>query len=170
MQKTRKNGTRDIIITAFFIALASAIQIAKNYLLPGVEFVTLVIFIAGNEFGAAVGFLVGALTPLAYSLFLGMSPVIFFVASAFAVQGAIASFIRTENRIYLALVGVAYALAFDIWTNLGFALVYRVPLQIAFLHPLTLQIMLVHLIFNALIFGIVLMPIKNIIHARRVLK
>jgi hypothetical protein len=165
--------TVDLTVTATLIAIAVAVQVAKagvSVLFPGIELVTLTVFIAGFSFNRWIGLAVGLLTPAIYSIFLGFHPVVFSVIAAYGFLGFAAPYMRTENRALLGITGFTFALLFDIWTNAWFAILYRVELLVAFFNPLTLQIMASHIMFNSLIFALVVLPVDEAIQGRKRLK
>lgn len=124
------NVNKQIILSALFVALA----VAMGYLfllIPNVEMISAVVFIAGVMVGPLFGMLVGLTAEFIFSFFnpmgAAMPPLLFAQVISFALIGLVGGLVsRPANRLWrTALVygvcGFALTLFYDVLTTLSFA-------------------------------------------------
>ena len=118
----RKIGTRRLVLTAAFVALAS-IGRAICSPLPGVNPVTAITIFAAIYMGSETGFMVGAFSALISNIFAGMGVWTPFQMFAWGLIGTFAGLFSKQlinNKIklcvYAFFAGIFYSLIMDIWT------------------------------------------------------
>lgn len=118
----RKIGTRRLVLTAAFVALASIGRVICSPL-PGVNPVTAITIFAAIYIGSETGFMVGAFSALISNMFAGMGVWTPFQMFAWGLIGTFAGLFSKQlinNKIklcvYAFFAGIFYSLIMDIWT------------------------------------------------------
>jgi energy-coupling factor transport system substrate-specific component len=118
----RKIGTRRLVLTAAFVALASIGRVICSPL-PGVNPVTAITIFAAIYMGSETGFMVGAFSALISNMFAGMGVWTPFQMFAWGLIGTFAGLFSKQlinNKIklcvYALFAGIFYSLIMDIWT------------------------------------------------------
>lgn len=118
----RKIGTRRLVLTAAFVALASIGRVICSPL-PGVNPVTAITIFAAIYMGSETGFMVGAFSALISNMFAGMGVWTPFQMFAWGLIGTFAGLFSKQlinNKIklcvYAFFAGIFYSLIMDIWT------------------------------------------------------
>lgn len=118
----RKIGTRRLVLTAAFVALASIGRVICSPL-PGVNPVTAITIFAAIYMGSETGFMVGAFSALISNMFAGMGVWTPFQMFAWGLIGTFAGLFSKQlinNKIKLCVYaffsGIFYSLIMDIWT------------------------------------------------------
>ena len=118
----RKIGTRRLVLTAAFVALASIGRVICSPL-PGVNPVTAITIFVAIYMGSETGFMVGAFSALISNMFAGMGVWTPFQMFAWGLIGTFAGLLSKQlinNKIklcvYAFFAGIFYSLIMDIWT------------------------------------------------------
>ncbi len=180
-------NSKQASITAVMSALAIVVAYSRGLALstlPGVfELMTVMIFIAGFCFGAAVGVSVGVISLSIYMLvpypfahpaawLYTISPVLLIVMAGlgalFGLAGAFTSrFLKPAGwgrfSLSLGVIGFALTLIYDLTSSLGFALAYQTdPVQTIYLTFVPLYYPwppIIHTVTNTIIFAVLAPPI-----------
>jgi hypothetical protein len=180
-------NSKQVAITAVMSALAIVIAYSRGLALstlPGVfELMTVMIFIAGFCFGAAVGVSVGVISLSIYMLvpypfahpaawLYTISPILLLVMAAlgalFGVAGSLSSrFLKPAGwgrfSLSLAVIGFALTLTYDLVSSLGFAIAYQLDLiqtiSLTFVPLYYAWPPIIHTVTNTIIFAVLAPPI-----------
>lgn len=171
-----ENQLRGYVLTAMFAGVGAA----AGYLLmviPNVEAITSVAFIAGYTIGFKRGILAAVITALLYfglnpqgGLFppLLMAQIIGLTAAP--VAGASLRIFRTQgvyNRLYLGFSALVVTLWYDLLTNLSFPLVAGFDTRGVLTWLIAgIPASLLHIATNIIIFILIIPPILNLINRR----
>jgi hypothetical protein len=156
----------EISIIAILSATAISIAFVRSWA-PNIEATSLITFTSGFVLGSRIGGLVGGFTEAVSSLFnpLGPAPMPIFVGQVGCmmligvVGGVMGRFsdgteTSTLNRsLMMGAAGLYLTIIYDLVTNLGFALSYGTPYEIALIAGLAF--MIIHVSTNTLFFGAV---------------
>ena len=174
-----RNG---IAVRVALIAVLAAMAIGGNYALsaiPNVELSSVMVFLSGFLFGSFIGAFVGFISMSIYQLWnpwgafippIGVA-VIGCAIIIGIVGGVIGSALRRlaypDNRWFLlpCLFGILLTLFFDLVTNFAYSVSFGVPFIIAI--GTGLPFMVVHIVSNALLFGLLTQPVTRAVHHLR---
>ena len=120
----RKTGSRRMVLTAVFIAMATAGR-AIFSALPGVNPITAVTVLAAIYLGGETGFMIGSFSALLSNFFAGQGVWTPFQMFAWGMTGMIAGLLmkrlaghRLRTCAYAFFAGVIYSFIMDVWTVL----------------------------------------------------
>jgi len=161
------------------IAILTALSIGTNYAMISfynVKFMNLIVFVAGFCFGPLVGAFVGILSwsvygvinPMGFSLHIWLATM--FAESVYGIIGGLARKPLTESFAgtvreqlvlcaFFGLLGVFMTLFYDVVTNVVFGYVSNSSILVTIL--LGVPFSMIHVISNALFFGVVCVPAIN---------
>lgn len=172
-------NTRNLAV----IAILAALSIGTNYAmisLYNIKLMDLIVFIGGFCFGPLVGALIGitswvvygTLNPLGFSMHIWLATM--FSESIYGVVGglvrkALSSYEiasppreRINTYVFFGSVGVLLTFAYDVITNIVFGYVVDIPLLFAIVSGFV-PFGLIHVISNAVFFGLGCVPAINAI-------
>lgn len=172
MQKTRK---------ALLASLLISVTVAFGYALagvPNVELMTLSVFVAGYLLGGRLGVVVGAVSIAAHSLFNPMGAALPPLLIAQIIGFAIVGFAGTIGRLIVArrprwlgivlsgVLGFAVTFVYDVLTNVG--AFYSItgagaPASLVTFVVAGMAFMVMHLVWNTVLFLVVLTPVLNVL-------
>jgi hypothetical protein len=166
-------NARQISLLSILTALCLAVQLLPRP--PNVEFTSLIVFTTGVIFGGFAGIMLGSLVMIVNGFIssygfagivipfqiLGMSLIglIGGLFKKFANDGAV------QLCIKAAMFGALLTLAYDFITNVGYAIMFSLPITLVLIWGLTFS--LIHMVSNAIIFGSMMVPLSRI--SRRML-
>jgi len=169
--KFRKKGANAIAMRGMYIALVIGSGYAL-FMIPWIEFVSVLVYSAGYIFGRRDGAAVGMLSMGIYAFFnpIGASPIPLY-ATQVAGMGIIgfaggcmsmtkAPFIRRNIREWTMVTGVGLTALYDILTNLMITVVGVIPLELVFLSGM--PVMVLHMATNAYLFAIIPFIVRKI--------
>lgn len=161
------------------VAIFAALAIGGNYALsaiPNVELSSVIVFLSGFLFGPIIGAFVAFIAMLIYQIWnpwgafippIGLAVIgcSIFIGIIGGILGkALQRFDYSDTRWFLlpALFGTLLTLLFDLLTNFAYSVTFGVPFIVALITGL--PFMAVHIICNAMLFGLVTQPVTRAVH------
>jgi len=164
MEHMRKK-IRQLTLLSILTASCLALQLTPRP--PNFEFTSLITFITGVVFGGLAGITLGALVMFVNGF---LSPygfagiILIFQMLGMAMIGFAGSLFKKLGReniaklyVEAAMVGAFLTLIYDVITNLGFAILFSVPIIPTLVAGITFSFM--HIAYNATLFGFLAAPI-----------
>jgi LytS/YehU family sensor histidine kinase len=167
-----------LAIRVALIAILAALAIGGNYALsalPNVELSSVMVFLGGFLFGSVIGALVGFIAMVIYQFWnpwgAFIPPIGFTVIGCTVFIGIIGGILGkalqrldySDSRWFLlpALFGMLLTVFFDLVTNFAYSFSFSVPFIVTLL--LGLPFTVIHVISNAILFGILAQPVTRAI-------
>ncbi len=161
------------------IAVLAAMAIGGNYALsaiPNVELSSVMVFLSGFLFGSIIGALVGLIAMVIYQLWnpwgafippIGLAVIgcTIFIGIVGGILGkALQRLDYSDVRWFLlpTLFGLLLTLFYDLVTTFVYSVTFSIPFIVALISGLPFT--LIHIISNALLFGLLTQPVTRAVH------
>ena len=177
------NRTRRVLLASLMVALTTAAGYALAGL-PNVELVTTLIFVSGFLLGAGLGAAVGAVSWCVHSLFNPLGAAIPPVLAAQVLSGILVGaaggllgrrLVNIGSRVWASLaagvLGLFLTLIFQLLVNTAFFYTFTGDAETTTLYKYLiagLAFTVTHLVWNAGVFMIVLVPLLSVLDRHRV--
>jgi LytS/YehU family sensor histidine kinase len=174
-----KSPKETVAIRIALVAIFAALAIGGNYALsavPNIELSSIMVFLSGFLFGPAIGGLVALIAMIIYQIWnpwgaflppIGLAVIgcTVFIGVIGGILGkTLQQFDYSDNQWFLipTLFGILLTLLFDLITNFAYTLTFGMPFIVALITGLPFTA--VHVISNAILFGLVTQPVTRTVH------
>jgi len=161
---------RTITILSTLAAACLAIQLMPRP--PNIEFTSLITFVTGAAFGGAAGATLGILVMLingflsTYGFASLLMPFQMLGMATIGLAGGVFRRISCKDNtlkwcMESAVLGASLTLLYDITTNVGFAIMFNIPIIVSIITGIVFSF--THICCNAILFSILVTPLLKII-------
>jgi LytS/YehU family sensor histidine kinase len=174
-----KSPKGTVAIRVALVAIFAALAIGGNYVLsaiPNIELSSIMVFLSGFLFGPVIGAFVAFIAMIIYQIWnpwgafippIGLAVIgcAVFIGIIGGILGkALQRFDYSDTRWFLlpALFGILLTLLFDLITNFAYSVTFGMPFIVALITGLPFTA--VHVISNAILFGLVTQPVTRAVH------